>query len=136
MIDRAVYARGEDGGITAIRRLDKAQTQRFAYDPQKRLVSEITGKSADKATQFYEYDTVGNRASLSGAKQKSYGYAPDANRLVRVGRKGLSYDPRGNLLADGNNSRTFAYDVTNRLAGYSKDGALRASYRYNAFGHA
>ena len=75
-----------------------------------------------------------NRASLSGAKHKSYGYAPEANRLVRVGRKGLSYDPRGNLLADGNGRRAFAYDVTNRLAGYSKDGALRASYRYNAFG--
>ncbi len=70
-----------------------------------------------------------NRASLSGAKHKSYGYAPDANRLVRVGRKGLSYDARGNLLADGEGqdgkARAFAYDVTNRLAGYSKDGALR-----------
>ena len=42
------------------------------------------------------------------------------------------------MLADGEGqegkARAFAYDVTNRLAGYSKDGALRASYRYNAFG--
>lgn len=56
------------------------------------------------------------------------------NRLTEINRQTLSYDARGNLLSDRHGKRGFVYDVTNRLSQYNKDGALKASYSYNASG--
>ncbi len=83
----------------------------------------------------YVYDSVGNRTSTETSTTfQSFTYSDQANRLEQVDRKDLSYDVHGNMITDRNNRREFVYDVTNRLTEFHKQGELRASYRYNAFG--
>lgn len=129
---RAVYKRGDDGTITAINRLESAQSQKFTYDNMNRLTGE---KRGGETLNSYSYDSAGNRTALTSPDaSKTYRYAPDANRLTEINRQILSYDARGNLLSDRNGKRGFAYDVTNRLNAYTKNGAPKASYAYNAYG--
>jgi len=118
--------------VTAINRLDAAQSQKFTYDAANRLTQERRG---GEVVNGFDYDAAGNRTALtSDGASKSYRYAPDANRMSEINRQSLSYDARGNLLSDRDGRRGFGYDVTNRLAVYSKNDALKASYSYNASG--
>ena len=137
LVGRDVYAYDADGQIDSITRLDPAQSRDYGYDGQGRLVFEQHGDgTADGTTVVgYTYDAVGNRlARTVDGRTRDYNYAPDANQLDAIGNKDLSYDERGNLLEDRDGRRSFAYDVTNRMSAYYKNGELRAEYDYDAQG--
>ena len=116
---------------------DAARSRRFGYDGQGRLIFEARGDGTPEGTDTvgYAYDAVGNRLSREdGTRSRDYVYAPDANRLDETGRQDLSYDARGNLLEDRGGRRGFAYDATNRMSAYYKNGELKAEYDYDAHG--
>lgn len=136
-LNRAAYRFNDDTHhIEAITRMDGAQSQSFAYDGSGRLIEERRGDDLGSGQiTSYRYDAVGNRLSReSGQQVKAYNYAPDANRLDQINGQYLSYDIRGNLLDDKKGKRVFTYDATNRMTGFYKQGELKASYDYNAFG--
>ena len=121
------------GNITVIEKpLSLTPIQRYYYDQRQQLIEEVRAESI----KTYGYDAVGNRLSLtsSDSANKNYQYASGSNRLERINRKALSYDDVGNLIEDRNGKRRFSYDATNRLTEFHKNGELRASYTYNAFG--
>jgi RHS repeat-associated protein len=73
------------------------------------------------------YDANSNRLSDGSG---SYPYSPTANRLnTRLGIN-VSYDPAGNLTADGT-GRTFTYNQAGQLYQALKGGILQATYYYN-----
>lgn len=132
----SIYERDEAGNVTAIARLNSDESVRYGYDEQQRLIFEQKGTDlASQKTISYGYDAVNNRTRREiDAQFKSYHYAPMANRLDAVNRKTFTYDVRGNLIHDAKGKRRFDYDVNNRMMAFFKDGKLKASYDYNAFG--
>lgn len=127
------YRYDDRGNINAINRLEPTLSQSFDYDAMDRLISEQRPQAKDSALdRDYSYDAAGNRTGLTkDSRTISYSYAPDANTLVKIGRKGLAYDERGNMMQDRSGSRQFDYDVTNRMTAFYKRGKLKASYDYN-----
>ena len=126
--------------ITRIARLDTRLNRTYAYDEKGRLVSEVRGDGTPDGSRQVEhaYDLSHNRVSRTvDGRKRFFGYASDSNRLVSQGRRGqktFDYDVRGNLLEDRNGKRRFAYDATNRLSAFYKNGELRASYDYDSDG--
>lgn len=88
--------------------------------------------------QWYHLDTVGNRLEVRNDGVPEV-YLPNngvqltdpLNRYQQVGASPFSYDPKGNLLADGRNSYT--YDHENRQTGASGPGGV-AQYIYDPLG--
>lgn len=131
------YDYGSDGALLGIDRLNSDYSRRYGYDGSGRLLYESHGDgSADTSMQIaYSYDESGNRIKRTmNARTKTYQYAPDKNQLMMIGRKGLVYDARGNLIEDRNGRRKFAYDATNRMVAYYENDELRARYDYDAKG--
>ena len=132
-----IYQYDANGNIVNIDRpLRDGWQQLFEYDGLNRLV----GESRSGKIISYEYDSVGNRLTRTAqnseedaANVKTYSYAKEANRLDKINKQELIYDPNGNLIEDKNGKRRFQYDVTNRLTNYFKNGEHKASYTYNAF---
>jgi len=136
LLESTTYLRDETGKITSITGLDANDSKSFIYDDFGHLITEQIGADTESLrTISYNYDAVGNRLSRQElTKAKSYNFAPDANRLDQINQKHLSYDVRGNLLEDNKGKRSFEYDVTNRMTAFYKNGELKASYGYNAYG--
>ncbi len=118
-----------------------ARTTSYAYDANNRLTALIT--PGDRRTS-YEYDAVGNRTTVTDARQNSTGYTYDAlNRVVTVrdplGRETrVEYDGVGNRIAmiDARNTRTrMEFDPGNRMTTVT-DGEQRITrYSYDALGN-
>jgi RHS repeat-associated protein len=94
------------------------------YDALDRLlqVASLTGG------QSFGYDVNGNRTRLGS---KIYIYAPQSNRLTKVGNQTVTLDAAGNTLSDQNGARSFTYDPAGRLALFYSAGGI-TQYRYDA----
>jgi RHS repeat-associated protein len=129
-----------DGGITGLtygNNLTLAQT----YDNQYRISSITVGSLLNLV---YGYDANGNVTSVVDTISPSGGapletsatyntYQQGSNKLTHI-EAGVSsdfgYDANGNITSE--NSRTYAYDLLNRLITVSDGGSQIASYAYNA----
>lgn len=137
VLDRRAYTWNDESRLVKINALDAQDNRRFGYDAIGRLIYETRGDgSADSTdTVSYAYDAVGNRLSRTeNASSRNYSYAADSNHLVERGRQALSYDASGNIKEDRNGRRSFAYDPTNRMVAFRRNGELRATYDYDAQG--
>lgn len=94
--------------------------------------------------QTYTLDTVGNRLEVAfddGSSTTTQTYGPNnsaqltdsMNQYQEVDGNSLSYDPRGNTLADGVTTNSYGYDVLNRQISVD-DGSTSAEYIYDAMG--
>ena len=132
----AAYEYDDAERIVVITREDAALSQSFSYDLVGRLVMERRGDpDGQSSSLIYEYDESGNRISLlNGEKRKRYTYESASNRVATIGRRDVTFDSMGNMIADKDGKRSFVYDGQNRMAAFYKDGVLRAQYVYDAFG--
>ena len=111
-----------------------AMTASYTYDPVDRL----TAVSSSSDAQTFGYDMVGNRTAQ--ARAGSYGFTLDSssNRLMAWSSPSLSrsfgYDASGNLRTESRSdgSRSYAYDVFDRLTGVTINGTFTGDYRNNA----
>jgi RHS repeat-associated protein len=114
------------------------QTTTLTYDNLVRLIKEVTPQGEVN----YTYDTADRRVSMTvknGAPaaqtaQPALCYTWDnASRLPQQwGGKTFSYDPNGNLIADG--TSTYQWDERNQLKGVSTGATGLANFQYDAFG--
>ncbi len=94
--------------------------------------------TAQDRLQSYQLDTVGNRLTVQNDGMTET-YQPNdgtrltdpLNRYQQVDADPFTYDPKGNLTADGRN--TYTYDVENRQTGASGPGGV-AQYIYDPLG--
>jgi RHS repeat-associated protein len=112
-------------------------TTTFYFDGISRLTSlvqDLASTSSD-ATFGFSYnnasqvtqETLSNDSYAYFSVTQSTSYTPDGlNRYANVAGVGFTYDTRGNLTSDG--SRTFAYDLENRLLSVSGSSSLSLSY--------
>jgi RHS repeat-associated protein len=84
-------------------------------------------------TQAFDYDTNGNRVSLTeNGTTYGYGYAANSNRLLNAAgpvARNYSYDAAGNVISDG--VRSFEFDARGRLVDFNLG---EARYEYNGLG--
>jgi len=131
LIDQRRYSYDDASNVTAITRPNSQTSQQFGYTALGRIAREQRGN--DEAS--YSYDAAGNRTARdNGNKVTNYSYEAGSNQLAAINNKPSTFDERGNLTADRRGKRSLTYDVTNRMTEFYKDGELKASYRYNAFG--
>ena len=131
------------GTLLCLGSLAQAETTRLQFDPN----GNVTQRSTPQGTTTYGYDALNRLQSESGpAKTQSFSYDPNSNRLTdgsgsytysptanrfntRLGIN-VSYDPAGNITADGT-GRTFTYNQAGQLYQALKGGILQATYYYN-----
>ncbi|WP_230149135.1 RHS repeat domain-containing protein [Pseudomonas brassicacearum] len=126
------------GNMTQMQR-DSVDNHGYSYDPLDRLVGESTAFNR----MNYVYDPAGNRtrkalstlidSELRVTAGTSYQYGASNNRLTQAGTHSVDFDAAGNLTAD-RAHRQFSYDEQNRLSEVKIKGAVKARFRYNAFG--
>jgi len=105
-------------------------TTAYGYDTLDRL----TGEQRDAETPVtYSHDPNGNRLSRNQASEfaESERYPPESNRISAQETRHLNAAP---LPAPTASHRTLVYDDAGRLKELSEDGALKASYTYDANG--
>jgi RHS repeat-associated protein len=113
--------------------LNSSLTQNFTYDSLNRLYTAQTAgtSGANCWGQQFGYDAWGNllteTPNVSGCPTNALNVGVNAKNQIT--NPGFSYDPSGNLLADGTNSYTF--DAENHLT-FLNSGA--ATYTYDAEG--
>lgn len=132
------YTYDGQGNMTQMQR-DSVDNHGYSYDPLDRLVGESTAFNQ----MTYVYDPAGNRTrkalstlidgELRVTAGTSYQYGASNNRLTQAGTHSVDFDAAGNLTADRAN-RQFSYDEQNRLSTVRIKGAVKARFRYNAFG--
>jgi len=95
-------------------------TTTYNYNTIDELIS-TTGAQVNS----YDYDKVGNREVVNGVT-----YTPNVlNQYAKVGAVNYTYDGNGNLTNDG--TRVSTFDETNRLTTVVKAG-ITSSYKYDA----
>jgi RHS repeat-associated protein len=107
-----------------------ANTKSFTYDKLNRLTG--YGTNAGATSQGFAYDAVGNRQStLVNGASTIYTSATTSNRLSSLGANAYGYSAAGNQTSAP--SRTYAYDVFNRMSSATVSGVV-TQYRYNGIG--
>ena len=106
----------------------------LTYDSINRLASSVaTGSSIHNLT--FSYDRYGNMTCVTNQNTNgpcpNYTFNASTNQVTNAG---FTYDPAGNLTADGTGTGTHTYqwDAENRLK--SIDNGSTATYTYNALG--
>lgn len=129
---------GRRGTITRI----NGATSTFLFDGASRLSSlqqDLAGATHDVTFGLPLYNAASQVLRRSRSNElyvhspvvANRAYTPDGlNRYANVGGTSFSYDVRGNLTGDG--SRTFGYDLENRLTSVS--GAASMSLQYDPAG--
>lgn len=106
-----------------------------AYDPGNRVTAYNRQDSYPGAreTQSWNYDGAGNwdNTTIDGNLQDRDHSASD--QLEGIGTATLSYDPRGNLLAD-ERGNDYEWDLDNRIVKSEGSGYTDIEYRYDALG--
>lgn len=134
-IDSSNYSYDNRGNITKIQRLDANLNQSFNYDYLDRLTSEQRGFGEGSNFVKYDYDSVGNRTRRESSNRvRKSTYDSNSNRMIKSGRKDYTYDDRGNMLFDGQEGRSYGYDIRNRMNAFYKNDRLQATYKYNDTG--
>lgn len=103
----------------------------FVYDALDRVVAEAGPQGRFEFT----YDANGNRTSkFKNDAMRYYEFGAATNRLSKANGKEVILDAAGNVLEDRKGKRAFIYDPMGRLSQAYKDGVLKATYVYNAYG--
>ncbi|MEJ2392880.1 MAG: RHS repeat-associated core domain-containing protein [Gammaproteobacteria bacterium] len=120
-----LYGYDANGNLVGLQ--DSTGMANYQYDALNRLIDEAKGRYHNA----YSYDANGNRLSSlkPDGDTKAYSYAPQSNRLTRVGRKAIALDAAGNTINDGHYQ--YRYDAAGRLSTVLRHGRFIASYRYN-----
>jgi RHS repeat-associated protein len=112
--------------------LEVGGSQLFGYNVRNQLRSAI----GEYGRIIYRYDDNNNHTRLKeNGVLTFYHYETDSNRLVSISGsvvKTLSYDENGNTTQFG--IRTFHYDAEGRLGQVLEEGAVLATYTYDAYG--
>lgn len=133
----ATYAYDNLGRRTGITRGNSVATA-YGYDGASRLTSlahDLAG-SGDDQTYTMSYN-AGSQSLTRDGSNASWDWSPPGpgttaytdnglNQYPSVGGTSFTYDSRGNLTGDG--SRTYGYDVFNRMTSVSGGGSLSLSY--------
>jgi len=140
---------GNVGSITD--NIANAQNQTLQYDALNRLTQGTRGSGTWIVVANYQYDSVGNRLSVSGngSTPTTLTYAASSNQLQSVlqtfgtttNNRSITYNPVGSVigetLATGTTSssyRTYAYDHSNRLIQSTAYSSNPTTYGYNFLG--
>jgi RHS repeat-associated protein len=102
--------------------------QSFSYDNQGRL----TNWSGPGSTQSWVLSLVGDWQTTTRNSVVEVRTHDAAHELTALGGNPLTYDARGNLVAD-DIGRILVWDFDNRLRSYSR-GAVQATYGYDVLG--
>ena len=106
-------------------------SEQYQYDSAYRLVSfNRPNAQAQPLHSDFQLDGVGNWQQVDDeVRQHS-----EFNELVQIGDQAISYDPNGNVIANG--LHVYTYDYRNRLRTVSRqdDGRLIALYSYDSQG--
>jgi RHS repeat-associated protein len=133
----ATYSYDNLGRRGTITRQNGVITQ-LGYDGASRLSSiaqDMSGTAQDVTFGLPVYNPASQVMSVAKSNTlyddsvivASKSYTPDGlNRYAQVGATSYGYDVRGNLTSDG--TRTFTYDIENRLTGITGPAALKAVY--------
>ena len=103
---------------------DGSGTESYTFENLYRL-TEVTYTYTDSTSQYYCYDRVGNRTSMSSATTYIY------DRADRIISTGYTVNANGNLTNRG--SDTFAYDQANRMTSATVGGKV-ATFSYDGDG--
>jgi len=127
------YSYDANNNITGIAdQLDSTKDRVFFYDKLDRLSDE---RNSD-GSELYDYDATGNRSARTtekpgvGQSTSLFEYQLNPNRLTANDGTSWQTDVDGNTQSLG----IFSYNHANRLASYSANSQLQATYRYNALG--
>jgi RHS repeat-associated protein len=114
----------------------------YSYDNLYRLVTVEYGVSSPQNPQdpslvipetavLYNYDTIGNRASVVSDGDTTWYVSNNMNEYEYVGGVPYVYDDNGNVVDDG--MYTYLYDYANRLIQVTRisDGRVLATYTYD-----
>jgi RHS repeat-associated protein len=107
-----------------------ANSEQYSYDVKNQLTQ---FKKGSNQQSVYNYDGVGNRVTtlVNGVTTNYTTNAINAYTSITQGSPiNQGYDANGNLISEG--SRTFSYDIENRLT--AVDAGATATYIYDALG--
>ena len=129
-MSRVVLQRNPLGLTTSLTTSERVL--QYAYDAAGQLVS---ADLPDGTTVEYEYDSLGNRLSITTDAGVTHYVPNELNQYVRVGSKQLDYDLDGNLIAirDGDQVSRYGYDEANHLTTAQTSAGLW-EFQYDAFG--
>lgn len=132
ILDSYQYALDASGNRTSVTDKDGKETK-YSYDNLDRLV----GVNGPKIEQSFVYDPVGNRLSMTDAKQMT-GYTYNAaDEILTAGATTFSYDEAGNRIQkkDGSIATNYSYDSAGRLSSISRPNNLEESFTYDGDGN-
>jgi RHS repeat-associated protein len=135
ILSRFTYALDEVGNPTAVATTDGTIT--YAYDALDRLTEACFASSCPGPSDpfiRYAYDDVGNRRTEtrpSGTTTYTYNDSDQLTSQSGQGAVNYTYDANGNQTGAG--SRTFSYDLANRLSSTTAGGTT-ITYSYDGDG--
>ncbi len=109
-------------------------TFRYQEDTGGLIQSIRNGNSRDSMTEYYGYDKIGNRTSMSKGNGDFALYDTNVlNQYTSIwnqeGIQTVSHDPDGNQLTRGH--QEYTWDAENRLIEVGERGSIRARYTYD-----
>ncbi len=119
-VGNRVRAEETIGGVTRV--------MTYTYDPLSRLIG---AEYSTGEVYVYRYDAVGNRTAMTTTTGVTIYLYDAANRLTNVNDVVYTWDDRGNLISDGEN--TYIYDAAGRMRRAATAGGT-LEYVYNADG--
>jgi RHS repeat-associated protein len=112
--------------------LARSKWPTYGYDALDRL-NAYTLPSQAQVTYGYDYD--GNRLSeTQSGVTVNHTYGTTSNRQLTAAGASIGYDNNGNRISDTGGSRTFTYDVRNRLKQVIANSQTVGAYTINALG--
>ncbi|WP_275789083.1 RHS repeat-associated core domain-containing protein [Pararhizobium gei] len=133
---RSAYVRDRTGRILSINGLGTPNDWVYTYDGFGRIASAVNaGDPAGVYSETFTYaanDNLLSRSRLTGSFVYPAASAAHPHAPVSLGTTAFTYDDNGNLLTDG--TRTFTYDLANRVASVAAVGSNTVTLRYGPDG--
>ncbi|WP_275789005.1 RHS repeat-associated core domain-containing protein [Pararhizobium gei] len=131
---RSAYVRDQTGRILSINGLGTLNDWVYTYDGFGRIAGAVNaGDPAYSETFTYAAnDNLLSRSRLTGSFVYPAASAAHPHAPVSLGTTAFTYDDNGNLLTDG--TRTFTYDLANRVASVAAVGSNTVTLRYGPDG--
>ena len=140
------YTYGYDGNnslVSETRTVDGVtETVEHEYNERDELVETASTVNNVTTTTEYTYSLTGNKATaVNGTGTQSFTYN-DSNQLTQMsdeeGTVSYTYDDRGNRISESrglNNTKTYSYDIMNRLISVTDYDGTVITYSYDGLGN-
>jgi RHS repeat-associated protein len=132
------YTLGSKGEKLSCQELDRKVT--YTYDELDRLTSETVEKNGTTSVTSYTYDANSNRSTMTKDGVVTNYIYNELNQLIQAGSVVYTYDNAGNLVAQSDNGAlvaSYEYNARNQMVKAivnTVSGTLTETYTYNYLG--